>query len=148
MRAELEAKEYRRGPALGGEAWESWVPKFLERHCESPRTRDRYEDAWKWGHLWLSREKLHSPRSITYRRALEYIEWRINDKKTGSTVGRNTTILELKVFAMIMGEAVRLGHTDANPLLQLKLKRDKAAKKPEMTDAEIVALRSALLFEP
>jgi integrase len=149
LRAQLEAKEHSKVAVPEGGGWESWVPKFLERHCEAPRTRDRYEDAWKWVQLWLSREKLHSPRSITYRRALEYIEWRINHKKkTGKTVGRNTAILELKVFAMIMGEAVRLGHADANPLLQLKLKRDKAAKKPEMTDAEIVALRSALLSEP
>lgn len=29
---------------------------------------------------------------------------------------------------MIMGEAVRLGHADANPLVSLKLRRDKAPK--------------------
>ena len=53
-------------------------------------------------------------------------------KKTGKTVGRNTAIMELKLLAMIMGEAVRLGHADANPLVSLKLRRDKAAKKPEL----------------
>ena len=32
--------------------------------------------------------------------------------------------MELKLLAMIMGEAVRLGHADANPLVSLKLRRD------------------------
>ena len=47
-----------------------------------------------------------------------------------------------------MGEAVRLGHADANPLVSMKLKRDKAAKKPELTDAEISEIREALKTEP
>ncbi len=149
LRADLESKEHRLALKVGGEGWDSWVPKFLDRHCESPRTRDRYVDAWKWISLWLTQEKLNSARSITYRRALEYIDWRTSHKKkSGKAAGRNTAIFELKTFALIMGEAVRLGHADANPLLQLKLRRDKPAKKPEMSDEEIVAIRSALLSEP
>jgi integrase len=49
---------------------------------------------------------------------------------------------------MIIGEAVRLGHADANPLVSLKLKRDRAAKKPEMTNKEIKDIREALKTEP
>ena len=56
--------------------------------------------------------------------------------------------MELKLLAMIMGEAVRLGHADANPLVSLKLRRDKAAKKPELTDKEISEIREALKTEP
>jgi integrase len=149
MRAELEAKEHHRAPVADSEGWDTWVPKFLERHCESPRTLERYHDAWKWLALWLQIQRLHSPRAITYRNALEYIEWRTSyKKKTGKTVGRNTAIFELKTFAMIMGEAVRLGHADANPLVSMKLKRDKAAKKPELTDEEISEIREALKIEP
>ena len=63
-------------------------------------------------------------------------------------MGRNTAILELKTLAMILGEAVRLGHTEANPLASLKLRRDKAAKKPELTDAEIIEIQEHLTTEP
>ena len=56
--------------------------------------------------------------------------------------------MELKLLAMIMGEAVRLGHAEANPLVSLKLKRDKTAKKPELTDKEIREIRKALKTEP
>jgi hypothetical protein len=90
-----------------------------------------------------------SAREITYRNAIEYIDWRTSYKKrTGKTTGRNTAILELKTLAMIMGEAVRLGHAEANPLVSIKLRRDKAEKKPELTDKEIVEIRTALKQEP
>lgn len=150
MRANMEAKELSRsGGPLDEGGWDSWVSQYLDRHCESPRTHERYLDAWKWLAFWLQAKRYNSPRAITYRNALEYIEWRTSyKKKTGKTVGRNTAIFELKTFAMIMGEAVRLGHADANPLVSLKLKRDKPAKKPELTDDEICAIREALKIEP
>jgi hypothetical protein len=94
-------------------------------------------------------QRFHSPRAITYRNALEYIDWRTTyKKKSGKSVGRNTAIMELKLLAMIIGEAVRLGHADANPLVSLKLKRDQTAKKPELTDEEIRTIREALKDEP
>jgi len=48
LRAELEVKEHHRMPVVNSEGWDTWVPKFLERHCESSRTLERYADAWKW----------------------------------------------------------------------------------------------------
>ena len=150
LRAQLEAKELNRTAGeISGGGWDTWVPQYLERHCESPRTLERYTGNWKWLAFWLQEKHYHSPRAITYRNALEYIDWRTNyKKKTGKTVGRNTAIMELKLLAMIMGEAVRLGHADANPLVSLKLRRDKAAKKPELTDKEISEIREALKDEP
>lgn len=65
LRAQTEAQEYRRVPVVNGAAWDSWVPKFLARHCQTQKTRDRYEDAWKWIGLWLQRERIHSPRQLS-----------------------------------------------------------------------------------
>lgn len=150
LRAELEAKELNRSNReISGGNWDTWVLQYFERHCESPRTLERYSGNWSWLALWLQEHRYHTPRAITYRKALEYLDWRTNyKKKTGRTVGRNTAIMELKLFAMIMGEAVRLGHADANPLVSLKLRRDKTAKKPELTDKEIRDIRKALKTEP
>lgn len=149
LRAEKEAAEHHRSPDINGGNWDSWVTKYLEAHCQSPKTYERYIDAWKWLGLWLQTKKYHSPRVITYRNAIEFVDWRTSyKKKTGKTVGRNTAILELKILAMIMGEAVRLGHANANPLVSIKLRRDKAEKKPELTDKEIVDIREALKIEP
>jgi hypothetical protein len=112
LRAQLEAKELNRNAGeISGGGWDTWVPQYLERHCETPRTLERYSGNWQWLAVWLQENHYHSPRAITYRNALEYIEWRTNyKKKTGKTVGRNTAIMELKLLAMIMGEAVRLGN--------------------------------------
>ena len=150
LRAELEAKELNRSAVpLGGGGWDTWVPQYLERHCESPGTMQRYTLSWSWLAFWLQENRFHSPRAITYRNALEYIDWRTNyKKKTGKSAGRNTAVMELKLLAMIMGEGVRLGHADANPLVSLKLRRDRPAKKPEMTDREIKEIRDALKIEP
>ena len=149
LRAELEAKEHQRALVVNSDGWDTWVPQYLERHCETKRTLERYSGNWKWLALWLQTKRLHSPRAITYRNALEYVDWRTSfKKKTGKSVGRNTAIMELKLLAMIMGEAVRLGHSDANPLVSLKLRRDKSAKKPELTDEEIREIRKALKTEP
>jgi len=149
LRAELEAKEHHRAPVVNSESWDTWVLKFFERHCQSPRTLERYRSNWKWLGLWLQSQRLHSPRQVTYRKALEYLEWRTTfKKKTGKMARRNTAIMELKLLAMIMGEAVRMGFANANPLVSLKLHRDRAAKKPEMTDDEIRTIRAALKSEP
>jgi integrase len=149
LRAELEAKEHHRAPVVNSEGWDKWVPQYLERHCESPLTLKRYRCRWAWLALWLQQKKYHSPRELTYRNALDYMEWRTtNKKRTGKTVSRNTAIWELKLLAQIMGEAVRLGHADANPLVSLKLRQDKPAKKPEITDEEIRTIRDALKSEP
>ena len=149
LRAEMEAKEYRRVPVVNGAAWDSWVPKFFARHCETKKTLDRYEDAWKWIALWLQRQRIHSPRQLTYRLGVEYVDWRTTFKKrTGKTVRKNTAILELKLLSLIMGEAVRMGHADANPLVSIRIRREKPAKRPELTDQEIVEICQALREEP
>jgi integrase len=149
LRAELEAKEHHRTPVVNSEGWDTWVPKYLERHCETKRTLERYTCNWKWLALWLQTRRLHSPRAITYRNALEYIDWRTTfKKKSGKSAGRNTAIMELKLFAMIMGEAVRLDHAEANPLVSLKLRKERSARKPEMTDKEIQVILNALKEEP
>jgi len=92
------------------------VPKFFARHCKSEKTSERYQCSWKWISLWLLHRHLHSPRQISYKIGLEYLDWRATFKKrTGKIVGRNTAIMELKLLALVMGEAVRLGHADGNP---------------------------------
>ena len=149
LRAQMEAKELNRTAGeISGGGWESWVPQYLERHCKSQRTLECYTGHWSWLSFWLQEKHYHTPRAITYRNALEYIDWRTTyKKKTGKTVARNTAIMELRLFAMLLGEAVRLGHADANPLVSLKVRQDKPAKKPELTDAEISEIREALKSE-
>ncbi len=65
LRAQLEAKELNRNAGeISGGGWDAWVPQFLERHCESPRTHERYQDGWKWLAFWLQEKHYHSPHAI------------------------------------------------------------------------------------
>ncbi len=57
LRAELEANEHRKIPLINDAAWESWVPKFFDRHCQTEATLQRYLDAWKWLALWLQHNR-------------------------------------------------------------------------------------------
>ena len=43
LRAQMEAKELNRnaGQVTGG-SWDTWVPQYLKRHCETARTLERY----------------------------------------------------------------------------------------------------------
>jgi hypothetical protein len=117
LRAQLEVTELNKDANEVQEgSWNCWVPQYLSRHCESPRTLERYHDAWKWLAFWLQERHYHTPRAISYRNALEYIDWRTTYKKrTGKTVGRNTAIFELRILSIMLSEAVRLGYADANP---------------------------------
>jgi hypothetical protein len=95
--------------------------------------------------LWFQNQRIHSPRQVTYQRAVDSLEWRTTFKKrTGKIVGRNTAIYEIKILSLALDEAVRLGHSDANPLVRFKARRDKPTKKPEITDEEIVLMLEAL----
>jgi integrase len=148
LRAELEANEHRHAPLENNRGWD-WVQGFFERQYDSIKTLERYEDAWKWIALWLQRERIYSPRQMTYRLGVEYVDWRTKFKKrTGKIASKNTAILELKLLSLVLGEAVRLGYADANPLVSMKIKKEKPAKKPELSDFEIVEICEALREEP
>jgi hypothetical protein len=52
-------------------------------------------------HSALQEKHYHSPRVLTYRNMVEYIDWRTTyKKKTGKTVGRNTATFELRILEM------------------------------------------------
>jgi hypothetical protein len=51
-RAELDAKEYHRVSIVNSASWDSWVPKFFDRHCKTERTRDAmmmHGSGWPFG---------------------------------------------------------------------------------------------------
>lgn len=143
IRAQAEAKEYREVPSITV-GWE-WVGPFLETGGLAARSIERYTGAWNWAQLFLLEKRLDVT-GVRYRHVAEYIEWRVGrKKKSGKAAGRNTAIQEIKILAMIMGEAVRREMITANPLASLKLKRDKPKKKRAFTAEEIKKCREALV---
>ena len=68
LRAELEANEFRKIALVNGAAWDSWVPKFFDRHCQTEATAKRYRGNWNWLAMWLQHERIHSPRQLSIAR--------------------------------------------------------------------------------
>jgi integrase len=157
FRADLEATEIRtrrekhadgKSKEVQNRGW-NWVPAWLERHCESDLTKKRYTTAWQWLGLWLELEKISTPRQLTYKQALGYIDWRRKAKKrSGKSAKKNTAIFELKLLSMVMDEAVRRQDAYSNPLQSLDVKKEKSEPKPEITENEIKTILAALETEP
>lgn len=154
LRAEAEAREIAGGAhrlhTVDESTWDKWVSGFLDRHCQIQLTRERYEGSWKWLALWLRERGLLAPRQITYRMAVDFMEWRTAFKKrTGKHVGWNTARNDLKVLAIVMGEALKMEFIESNPLASLKgIPRKPAKRKPALTDEEIIFIREKLRSEP
>ena len=72
----------------------------------------------------------------------------INRREYLKSAGRKTAIMELKLLALIRGEAFRCGYEDVNPLPSMKLKKDKTDIKTEMTDGAVKTIGRSLKDEP
>ena len=145
VEAELTAREFNRATHHSSEKWEGWVLPFLKRHCKSPRTLCRYELAWSWISIYLKEKRIFMPKDMTYQDAIDYVKWRTSYKKRGGrTVKHNTALNDMKVFRIIMGQAIRLGYCTTNPCNRLGVAKEETKEKPELTDDDITTIREAL----
>ena len=149
LAAELTSREYQVAARSPAERWESWVGPFLGRHCSSLRTLDRYKLAWSWVNMFLQERRIHSPSQLTYQDAIGFLEWRtMYKKRRGKTVKLNTALNDIKVLRIVMRQAVRLGYAAGNPVDRLGVAKEESKEKPELTDADIRAIRAALKTKP
>ncbi len=146
IRATAEAKEYSESPSVSG-GWD-WVEDFIKGSGIRETSQSRYIGCWRWLQIFLL-EKHLSVGSVRYRHVSEYIAWRVGrKKKSGKRAGRNTAIQEVKILALIMGEAVRKEMIVASPLAELKLAKEDAKPKRAFTADEIAQCREALKGKP
>jgi integrase len=128
--------------------WGKWVDDFFKRRCTSKLTLERYLNCWKWCQFFFIERKITGPAGVYYQTALDYFEWRTSYvKKTGKTVCKNTALLEVKIMALVMSEAVKLGYIPSNPINKLGISREEAEEKPALTDNEIIICQKALKEE-
>jgi len=127
----------------------SWVPAYLQRHYENPRTLKRAKINWSHISTWLQENKLRHPRHIKYRHSNEYMEWRLEQGKTGGKkVGHNTVRGEVKFFSSIITEAQRMELVDGNPIALARIHKVPPAEKREITTAEMKKIQKALNSKP
>ena len=127
--------------------WATWVPDWLKmKHRNSPLTLSSELGRWHWLDAYLTEKKIHGPQGMSYLLGYEYMTWRTSQVKRVSKKhpSHNTARMELSLMSRIMREAVHRGLIPANPLERMGIKKERAAEKPELTDADIATIREAL----
>lgn len=128
--------------------WRNWVVDFLkQRHAASPKTLQRKLSAWGTLAAFLDERKILTPAQITRQDCFAYLDWRramgnlLSRKKR---VAHNTILLELKILASIVQEAVRREFIKGNPCFRLEIAREVPREKPELTDEHVRIIRHAI----
>ena len=134
----------------GRDRWEKWVEVYLvDRYKAQAKTLNRMVYAWSQWQAFLAEQGLRVPRALDYNAVLGFIEWRTAQVKgSGKRVSKNTALCDARVMSVIMREAMRRGFAETNHCEKLGIRKDAARQKPEITDAEIAAIRAGLAGEP
>jgi site-specific recombinase XerD len=127
--------------------WSSWVTDWLkQKHHDSPKTLVSELGRWHWIDAFLTERKVRGPQGMNYLLGQDYMSWRTSQTKRVSKKHpcHNTALMELRLLSRALQEAVHRGYIFANPLARINIKKHKAAEKPELTDADVSAIRAAL----
>ncbi len=147
MARELSADAVSARTVAPSARWDSWVKAWLEmKHQNSPKTLVSESNRWEWLDSFLTQKKVYGPQGVTYPLGLDYMTWRTGQVKRVSKKHpcHNTALAELRLLGRIMREAVHRGFITTSPLERMGIKKQRPAEKPEMTDADVAAIRAAL----
>jgi hypothetical protein len=148
--AQYTANELAAPRANRGEDW-SWVESFFVVHYPNPLTLKRARAAWFALDAYLRIKRIPSPRLLNREHCADYIAWRTTSPQLAELGLRkakhNTGRVELQFLSAIMREAVFRKKADANPCLQLGIKRAAGKIKPEITDDQIPVIEERLKSE-
>lgn len=147
--AQKKAAEIAAESEGGHASWGAWVPRFIDQqYARQEKTRKEYQNRWDWLMLYLDEKKVATPRALTYEHVRDYPEWRMALKKrSGKSVTFNTALMEIKLLHLVIEEAIKRGYAEKNVAARTGFKKEPSPEKPEMTDAEIAAIRKRLVDE-
>src|SRR5262249_32303655 len=91
-----------------------------------------YRSQWCTLQRWLLEQELSNPRNVTREHCIEYPQWRA---RNGG--GRNTAILELKLLAQILDEALARNYVVAKVARKLGIRRTPSKEKRAWSDKEL-----------
>jgi len=151
---EEETTEPAENEAETAAGWK-WAKIWLaSRYAGQTDTYRVYRVAWRWMSEYLVHARITSPLDLDREKVYEYVPYRMAQvkEKSGRSPCLNTCILELKVLAIVMDEAVRRaagkGITLINPARKLGIKKEDSDLRPEYTDGDIAKIRAALKLKP
>ena len=125
--------------------WDAWVQRWIAEKFTNPQTLRAESHRWRFVHAYLTERKIYGPMGVTYNVGHQYLAWRLDHKTRAGRGSYNNALGELRLLGRVMREAVRRGFVIASPLERMGFKRHAAPEKPEITDAEVAAIRAELL---
>lgn len=153
IEAQRTQEELDRPSAQARDEFDAWVEPWIQTHYGSqPHTLTRYLGSWTTVRAFCAQSQppIHRPCQVLRDHVTQFLRWRQNPPRDSGVraVARNSAILDLRIWRLIMFEAVARGHCHANPLSRTHLKPDRPAEKPELTDEQIAAVEAALVSKP
>lgn len=127
--------------------FDAWVPDWLRTlfpDVKQARSLKLSLMHWRFVAAHLGSQKVDQPAGVTYALAMDYFAWRQLNRRQMDRPKVQTAVIELKLLRRVMGEAVRRGFVDKNPLAELRLVKPKHKEKPEITAEEETQIRAAL----
>ncbi len=135
--ADKKEKEIKQVGRVTG-AFREWIGDFVISHYAQNATRRRAIHSWESLRLWLNAKKLRHPREIRYQHGAEFVAWR-----EAQGAGRNTALAEIHFLSFVLNEAIRREYAERNVLSNLGIGKAPSKLKPEFSDEQITAARSA-----
>lgn len=125
-----------------------WVPRWIERHYQNPKSRARAFNCWAHLAAFLKLKKIEHPEEVNYGAIMDYMAWRTDRErceKEGRRLGHwNTALTEVRILGSIMHEAVSQGWVLANPCARLRLGRRDVKEKREVFPEEQAEIEAKL----
>lgn len=136
--------------AADRQGW-AWVVQYLAtRYRAKNRSRAIYEIHWRWLWEFLAGHDIRTPAELRREHCFAYVQWRTGQvkAKSGRSPKINTALGELKLLCNVMNEAVARGLAVDNPARGLRIEREEAEPKPDISDAEATKIYAALALAP
>lgn len=145
--ANLTAKETKIVSRTKGENFDAWAESYVKaRYANNSNTRQRNLDGLQSLLTYFDTLRVHHPRQVIRQHCIDFMGWRCTGlpAKGLREVSHNTALLELKLFSVLMREALKRCYIQANPCTDLGFKQQSARPKPEISDAEIALIRAEI----
>jgi integrase len=133
------------------EHFDRWVIAFLEtRYGRRKNTLTKYQQAWNAISTFLESNGLRRPRQLKREHVIDYLKWRQNPPKDLGVraVSLNSALLDIRIWRIIMFEAIAREFTAANPCSKLGISADRPKDKHEITSKEETLIRDKLKSRP
>jgi site-specific recombinase XerD len=133
------------------EFFDHWVLGFLDtRYGKRFNTFTKYRQCWNAISAYLESLNIRRPRQVKREHVMGYLTWRQKPPKDSGlrAVCLNSALLDIRIWRVIMFEAVAREYAMLNPCSKLGISADDPEEKEEISPEDETTIRELLRTEP